>query len=146
MLGSGKWGAGPSAVLLTMNGPWVCGLLINNIWSFAGSPSRGDVNQMLMQYFINYNLPDGWYLSSAPIITANWEADSGNQWTVPIGGGGGKIIRIGKLPLNCSVQGFYNVEKPNNGPDWNLRLQVQFLLPKNLFTGAPPPAANEDPL
>jgi len=134
ILGTGKWGIGPSAVVLHMTGPWVVGMLINNVWSFAGSDSRDDVNQMLLQYFINYNLPHGWYLSSAPIITANWEAASGEKWTVPIGGGGGKIVRIGKLPLNCAVQGFYNVEKPSAGGEWTLRLQAQILLPKSLFS------------
>lgn len=133
MLGTGKWSMGPSAVGLFMEGPWVCGLLMNNVWSFAGTDHRGDVNQMLLQYFINYNLRDGWYLVSAPIITANWEANSGNKWTVPIGAGGGKILRVGKLPLNCSVQAFYTPEKPRYGPDWTLRMQVQFLFPKSLF-------------
>ena len=76
------------------------------------------------------DLSDGWYLSSGPIITANWEADSNNIWTVPVGGGFGKIFQIGKQPMNASVQAFYNVKKPDNGPDWTLRLQLQFLFPK----------------
>lgn len=130
-LGSKKWGAGPAAVGLTMHGPWVFGALVQNIWSFAGDSDRPDVNQMLIQYFINYNLPKGWYLSSAPIITANWKANSGDRWTIPFGGGFGRLFRIGKLPVNMQVQGFYNVEKPDNlGPDWTLRFQVQMLLPK----------------
>ena len=57
-------------------------------------------------------------------------ADSGNQWTVPVGGGVGKIFRIGKQPVNAQAQAFYNVERPDNGPDWTLRLQLQFLFPK----------------
>lgn len=130
VLGTEKWGAGPSAVVLTVQGHWVYGALINQIWSFAGDDDRDDVDQMLIQPFVNYNLTDGWYLSSSPIITANWEADSGNKWTVPVGGGFGKIFRIGKQPMNASVQAFYNVEKPDNGPDWTLRLQLQFLFPK----------------
>ena len=130
VLGTDKWSAGPSAVALTIRGPWVIGGLASNLWSYAGDDDRSDVNQFLFQYFINYNLPKGWYVSSAPIITANWEADSGNQWTVPFGGGVGKIFKIGKQPLNAQVQAFYNVEKPDNGPDWSLRLQLQFLFPK----------------
>ncbi|MDX2513388.1 MAG: hypothetical protein QNK25_15180, partial [Desulfobacterales bacterium] len=130
-LGSEKWGAGPAAVGLTMQGPWVVGALVQNIWSFAGDSDRNDVNQMLVQYFVNYNLPNGWYLTSSPIITANWEADSDNTWTIPIGGGFGRLFRIGKLPVNTQIQAFYNVEKPDVlGPDWTLRFQVQFLLPK----------------
>jgi len=130
-LGSEKWGAGPAAVGLTMRGPWVLGALLQNIWSFAGDSDRPDVNQMTLQYFINYNLPNGWYLTSSPINTANWEADSDNRWTIPLGGGAGRLFRIGKLPVNAQVQAFYNVEKPDYlGPDWTLRLQVQILLPK----------------
>jgi hypothetical protein len=130
-LGAEKWGIGPAAVGLTIRGPWVFGALVQNIWSFAGDSDRDDVNQMLFQYFINYNLPDGWYLSSSPIITANWEADSDNTWTVPFGGGVGRLFRIGKLPVNMQLQGFYNVEKPDDiGPDWTLRFQIQILLPK----------------
>ena len=130
VLGTDKWSAGPSAVVLTIRGPWVVGALANNLWSYAGDDDRKDVNQFLLQYFINYNLPKGWYISSAPIITANWKADSGDKWTVPFGGGIGKIFRIGKQPVNAQVQAFYNVEKPVNGPDWTLRLQLQFLFPK----------------
>jgi hypothetical protein len=128
--GSKKWGLGPSAVVLTMNGPWVVGVLANNIWSVAGDEERGDINQMLVQYFINYNLPDGWVISSAPIITANWEADSDSKWTVPFGGGVGKLFRIGKLPINGSLHYYYNAKKPEFGADWTLRAQIQLLFPK----------------
>ena len=126
-LGAGEWGAGPSAVVLTMRGPWVAGSLFNNVWSFTGDE---DVNLFTWQYFVNYNLDDGWYLVSAPIITANWEANSDNRWTVPFGGGVGKIFRIGNQPMNVSAQGYYNVEKPDFGADWQMRLQLQFLFPK----------------
>ncbi|MHC4265789.1 MAG: neuromedin U [Planctomycetota bacterium] len=128
MLGSDNWSAGPSLVVLTMEGPWVYGGLINQLWSYSGSDP--EVNKMLIQPFINYNMEDGWYLSSSPIITANWKADSSNQWTIPVGGGIGKIIRIGKLPVNVSTQVFYNVESPNSGGDWSARFQLQLLFPK----------------
>ena len=70
----------------------------------------GDLNFFLMQYFINYNFPSGWYLTSAPIITANWEADNGERWIVPFGGGIGKVFKIGKQPMNINTQVFYNVK------------------------------------
>jgi len=130
-LGTEKWGAGPAAVALTVRGPWVFGALVNNIWSFAGTDKRDDVNTFLFQPFVNYNLPKGWYLTSVPIITANWEADdSDDRWTVPVGGGIGKIMKIGKLPVNLQLQSFYNVEKPELAADWSIRFQVQFLFPK----------------
>jgi len=126
-LGAGEWGAGPSVVVLTMQGPWVIGSLFSNVWSFTGDEQ---VNLFSWQPFVNYNLDDGWYLTSAPLITANWEADSDNTWTVPFGGGFGKIFRIGEQPINASLAAYYNVEKPDFGADWQLRLQVQFLFPK----------------
>jgi hypothetical protein len=127
-LGAGEWALGPSVVLLTMPGKWVIGSLFSNVWSI-GSVDE-DINFFTWQYFINYNLDGGWYLVSAPIITANWEANSDNTWTVPFGGGVGKIFRIGKLPLNGQVSGYYNAEKPDSGADWQLRIQLQFLFPK----------------
>ena len=75
-------------------------------------------------------MKDGWSLVSAPIIAADREAARDNSWMIPVGGGIGKIFRIGKLPLNGQVSGYYNVEKPDFGPDWQLRVQLQFLFPK----------------
>ena len=128
-LGVGEWGAGLSAVFLTMPGNWVVGSLFSNVWSSTNEDGRR-VNLFTWQYFLNYNLPNGTYLTSAPIITANWEAQSGNEWTVPFGGGVGKIFKIGKQPVNGQVSAYYNVEKPRFGADWQLRLQLQFLFPK----------------
>ena len=129
-LGSGKWSAGPSVVGLTIQGPWVAGLLVSQVWSFAGQSDRGNVNFFLAQYFINYNMNHGWYLVSAPIITSNKEASSGNQWIVPFGAGAGKMFRIGKQPINFNTQAFYNAVKPDFGPDWQWRVQLQFMFPK----------------
>jgi hypothetical protein len=131
LLGSEKWSTGPAAVALTIQGPWVLGALMNNQWSFAGNNKRAKVNQMLLQPFVNYNLPDGWYLTSSPIITANWAGDRGGDvWTVPLGGGAGKLFRLGKLPINAQLAAYGNVAKPQFGPDWQLRFQIQFLFPK----------------
>jgi hypothetical protein len=128
-LGADKWSGGLAAIALTMPGNWVVGGLVSNVWSFAGSGDN-DVNFFTFQYFINYNLPNGWYLTSAPIITANWEAESGQQWTVPFGGGFGKIMKWGKQPVNAQLSAYNNVESPDNGADWQFRVQLQFLFPK----------------
>ena len=129
LLGSGKWSAGPAAVALTMQGHWVVGLLANQQWSYAGWGDQ-DVSALLIQPFINYNLPHGWYLNSVPIMTANWEANSDDRWTVPIGGGVGKVQKVGKLPVNFQLGAYWNAVTPDNGPDWQLRFQVQFMFPK----------------
>ena len=130
-LGAGKFSAGPTGVLLMMEGPWVVGALANNQWSFAGWGDK-PVNSLLVQPFLNYNFRHGWYLTSAPIITADWTQRASQQWTAPVGGGVGKLWRVGKvgLPINTQIQGFYNAERPTFASDWQLRVQVQFLFPK----------------
>jgi hypothetical protein len=130
-LGARKWAFGPSAVVLRVDGPWVIGGLFQQVWDVGGAGDQS-VSEFLVQPFVNYNIPDGdgWYLTSAPIITANWTADSNNEWTVPIGGGIGRVFRIGSQPVNCSVQGFYNVETPDLGSEWTIRFQLQFLFPR----------------
>jgi hypothetical protein len=129
--GSGKWSAGPSAVGLVQPGHWTFGLLASQIWSFAGPDDRSSVSLMTAQYFVNYNLPEAWYLSSSPILTFDWKAPASEEWTGPVGGGVGKIFKLGKLPLNGVVQGYYNI-RPSDAQTigrWQARIQLAFLFP-----------------
>jgi hypothetical protein len=126
-LGSGVWGLGPSVVAVTMPAPWVIGGVVSNVWSVGTDSNDPDVNFFFLQPFINYNFEGGWYLTSAPIITADWEAPSDDRWTVPLGGGFGKVFRVGSRPMNFNTQVFYNVEHPDLGAEWQLRLQLALL-------------------
>ena len=106
---------------------------MNNVWSFAGDGKK-DVNQMLIQPFLNYNLPKGWYLTSSPIITANWTNEDNKGWTVPVGAGVGRVFVLGTQPVNASLSAYYNAVKPEIAGetlfgDWTFRAQVQFLFP-----------------
>jgi len=130
---SDKWSTGPAAVGLVMPGHWVLGGLAQNVWSIGGASDSNapDVNQFLFQYFINYNMKGGWYLTSAPTITANWEADDNDdRWTVPFGGGIGRVFKIGKQPVNVKLAAYWNAEKPRWAADWNVQAQITFLFPK----------------
>ena len=131
-LGQGAWSLGPSAVFLKIGKEWVTGALINNVWSVSESNGRSPVNQMLIQPFINYNFPTkpGRYLTFSPVITANWKADSGQKWTIPLGLGIGQIMKFGKQPVNLQLAAFYNVERPDNAAKWSIRTQLVFLFPK----------------
>ena len=131
VLGSNQWGLGPTFVILKLEkgNPWVYGVLVNDIWS-VGYGSGGSYNNLLMQPFANYNFEGGAYLTSAPIITANLNASSGNVWTIPVGGGIGKIFHLGKLPINSQIGGYYNVARPEFTGNWTIRAQIQFLFPK----------------
>jgi len=129
-LGSGKWSAGVTAVALTPVKWGSVGILGRQLWSFAGDDNRSDVNQTLIEPFINYNMADGWFLLTDLIITANWEAPSNQTWTVPIGGGVGRIYKIGDQAVNNRLEFYYNFERPNSAPDWTMNFTFQFLFPK----------------
>jgi len=132
--GTQKWSAGPSFVILVQPGEWTFGILANNAWSFAGNTDRDEVNHMLINLFIVLQLGKGWYVNSAPIITADWTAEKDQQWIVPLGAGGGKLMFLGgKLPVNLQTQLYYNVVRPDFGPEWQWRFQLQILLPKSIF-------------
>ncbi len=131
-LGNKNWGLGPTAVVLHLaqGDPWVYGVLVNNVWSLTSSQQGGSYNNGLVQVFLNYNFPEGLYLTSSPILTVDWKADSSQRWTIPLGGGVGKIFRVGKLPVNTQISAYYNVVKPDFGANWQIRAQVQLLFPK----------------
>jgi hypothetical protein len=129
-LGSEKWSAGPTGVVLFQPQWGTFGMLARHLGSFAGDSDRGNVSQSLFEPFVNYNLSSGWYLITDIIITANWEADSSDTWTVPLGGGVGKLFKIGDQAMNARMEAYYNVEKPDNAPDWQWGFTIQFLFPK----------------
>ena len=114
---------------LEKGNPWVYGFLVNNVWS-VGTGAGGSYNNLLLQPFVNYNFEGGTYLTTAPILTADWKANAGNQWIVSLGGGIGHIFHFGKLPVNAQISAYYNVVKPDFGPNWQIRAQVQLIFPK----------------
>lgn len=131
-IGTGKWSGGLSAVALLQPARWTLGVLVSNVWSFAGSDDRDDVNQMTLQYFVNYNITKAVFLTSAPIITANWKAPAGDRWIVPFGLGVGAVFKVGKLAMNGQLAAYYNAITPDTlpSPAWQLRVQIGFLFPK----------------
>jgi hypothetical protein len=131
-LGNKNWGLGPSAVVLHLEkgDPWVYGVLANNIWSLSSNQQGGSYNNGLIQPFVNYNFEGGFYLTSAPIATVNWKADSSQRWTVPLGGGVGKIFHLGKLPVNTQISAYNNVVQPDFGANLQIRAQVQLMFPE----------------
>ena len=127
-LGSGKWSAGPDAVALIMPGKWVLGALATQLWSFAGTPNRPNVNAFLLQPFLNYNLKNGWALSMSPIMTANWSAAQ-NKWAVPLGGGVARTFKDGDQLMSLAVSYYTYVTRPLASPQTNLKVVWSLLWP-----------------
>lgn len=129
ILGTDKWGVGPAAVAVRTVGNWVYGGIINNTLSFAGPGNAPTINEFSLQYLVNYNFPSGWYLVRNGTITANWQASGGNQWTVPVGGGLGKVLTVHGRTMSLQLQGFYNAVVPENGPNWYVQMAFQYMFP-----------------
>lgn len=128
---TGSWGLGPSAVLVKNAGNLVLGLLAFNVWTFADSDhAPPEVNGLNVQPFINYNLRDGWALQFSPAITANWDAPSGEKWTVPLGLAISKVTAVGTHPVLLVVDYYNNVERPTAATKTKIRFTVALLFPK----------------
>jgi hypothetical protein len=127
-LGSAKWAAGPTVVVLVMPGKWVIGALTSQLWSFAGPATRSNVSSFLLQPFVNYNLKAGWALTTGPVITANW-VSAQNKWAVPVGGGIAKTFKDGGQLMQLSVQYYTWVTRPLASPQTDLKVTWSLLWP-----------------
>ena len=103
-------------------------MVLQNGWSLGGS-GINQVNAFGAQYIFNYNLPQGWYLYTNATISANWLANADDRWTVPVGGGFGKIFKIRNQAMSASIQAFSNVVTPRDGANWDINFQFSFLFP-----------------
>jgi len=129
-LGSEKWAAGPTFVVLKQAGPWTAGALANHLWSYGGASGRTAVNQTFLQPFVSFSTPGGITLSLNTEATANWEAESGEKWTVPLNLQVSKVTRLGRRPMSIGLGAGYFVDKPEGGPSWKLRAIVTLIFPK----------------
>jgi hypothetical protein len=126
-LGSNNVALGPAALLFYEKTNWNAGLVLQQGWSIGGGTGINEVNALGAQYLFSYNLPKGWSIYSNSTITANWTHEQHERWTVPVGGGLGKLSYVGPLPVSLSVQAFYNVVTPTGGPLWSANVQLAFL-------------------
>jgi hypothetical protein len=136
-LGINKWGGGPVVVALTIQGSVLAGFLAQNLWAgtHGTSVTLTRVNTLTVMPFVFYNFPGGWFVTYRPLITADWTVDADNRWTVPIGGGFGRVFPVGDMVMDIHGQGFYNgLTSPaagiTNVGKWSALLVVHFLFPK----------------
>ena len=128
ILGSEKWGAGPTIVVLKQSGPWTCGALANHLWDFAGDDDRAPVNATFLQPFVSYTTPQATTFTCNVESTYDW---NGNQWSVPFNFIVSQLVKLGDQPVQFSAGVRYYAEKPDGGPEWGLRLGLTFLFPKS---------------
>jgi hypothetical protein len=127
VLGTEKWGIGPTAVALKQQDGWTYGALVNHIWSFAGDDKRADVNATFVQPFLSYTTKTSTTLTLQTESTYDWEA---SQWTVPVNLLVSQVLKIGDQPISLALGYRHYVEAPTGGPDWGLRFAVTLMFPK----------------
>src|SRR6185312_65545 len=133
-LGTGDWGLGPAAAAVYQNRPWTFGIILNHFWSIYERSDQPAVNATTAQLLVAVSFRDGWFLNTSPVTTsANWTARAARDiWLVPVGGGGGKTLRIGPQYVSVLAGAYWNVIRPADvpTPTWQLRLQVSLLFPR----------------
>lgn len=129
VLGTGQWSVGPAVVGLVMPGPWVMGVLATQLWSVTGRAGAPSVSSGLFQPFVNYNVKGGWAITTAPIITVNYNAPGNQKWSIPLGGGGSKTFKLGDQPMQVAIFYYTYVERPITTPQTNLRVVWSLLFP-----------------
>lgn len=128
LLGSEKWGAGPTGLALKQSGPWTTGVLANHLWSFAGNEDRDDVNATFIQPFCSYITPSKTTFTVNLESTYDWTHD---QWNIPVNVVVSQLLKIGRQPVSLFAGARWYAEGPENGPDWGLRAGITFLFPRH---------------
>jgi hypothetical protein len=127
---TGTWAAGPGGVLVKMAGPFVLGGLITQFWPMTDNGGDPKTDLLVVQPFVNYNFGHGWALAFAPLISANWDAPSGEEWTVPLGIGITRTTVFNRRPMNIGFQYYANAVRPEGSAGQTLRFTVSLLFPK----------------
>jgi hypothetical protein len=129
-LTSDKTSVGPSVVLLKQVDGWTYGFLGNHLWDISGDDDAEDVNLTFMQPFLAYTTKTQTTFSLNTESFYNHEADSGDEWTVPINVTAGQIVKLGDQLTQFTVGYRYYADTPSGGPDYGIKLQMTFLFPK----------------
>jgi hypothetical protein len=132
-LGGDQWRLGPELFGGIIREWGLVGALVSNQWDMGGSNDTY-YSAMTAQYFYAYGLGNGWQIASSPIITYDWEADSDDALTLPLGFGVAKTTKIGNTPWKFAFQIQKYVVQPDTfGPDWLVKLTITPVI-KNPFT------------
>lgn len=127
LLGSEKWSAGPTAILLKQANGWTYGVLANHLWSFSGEDARADVSATFVQPFLSFTTKKFTTWGVNTESTYDWEAE---EATVPLNLQVSQLLRLGKQPVSFALTYRHFLDTPEGGPDWGLSFTVTLLFPK----------------
>jgi hypothetical protein len=128
VLGTEKWGAGPTAVALRQANGLTYGALVNHIWSFAGDGDRADVDATFMQPFIAFTTSKQTTFGLNTESSYDWEAE---EWSVPINATVTQLFKVGGQIMSLQAGIRYWADAPDTGAEgWGGRLTYTLVFPK----------------
>lgn len=128
VLGTEKFGIGPSVLVMHQGKGLSVGFLANQIWSVAGNADRTDVNQFYTQIFMSHSYKSGASLGVNAEITQNWQ---GNTTMISLNPSIGGITKFGSQVVQFNVQPLIPIVGPHEmRPNWGLRAVVAFVFPQ----------------
>ena len=128
LLGTKKFGIGPTALVLQQKKGWTYGALVNQIWSVAGDETRADLNQMFLQPFLVYNWKSGAGIGLNAELTQSWEASTTSAFINPTVSG---VTKLGKQIVSLLVGPRIQVAAPEGSKaDFGVRAAVTLVFPK----------------
>jgi hypothetical protein len=129
--GQGKWQLGPSVVVGYLTKQFFLGVFPQQWWSIGGEHGRPDTNQMNLQPIATVFFGEGWSLGYSGNILADWTAPSEDVWTVPVGLGLAKVVKLGRLPVKILLAVQYMPVHPRiSGQEWNVQVSITPVIPK----------------
>jgi hypothetical protein len=129
--GQGKWQAGPSVVVGYLTKEFFLGVFPQQWWSIGGEHGRPDTNQMNLQPIATLFFGEGWSIGYSGNILADWTAPSEDVWTVPVGLGLAKVVKLGRLPVKIQLAVQYMPVHPRiSGQEWNVQISITPVIPK----------------
>jgi hypothetical protein len=125
--GQGKWQVGPAGGFALFGTNWLAGALVQNPMSVGGDSQRPEVNNMVLQPFVSYDIGRGWFVRSQPQLYFNWKTGARSY---PVDLGFGRTFKIGPQVVSCYVQPYWNFNSekgilPRNG----ITAGITFLYP-----------------
>jgi hypothetical protein len=129
--GQGKWQMGPSVVVGYLTKEFFLGVFPQQWWSIGGQHGRPDTNQMNLQPIATLFFGEGWSIGYSGNILADWTAPSEDVWTVPVGLGLAKVVKLGRLPVKVQLAVQYMPVHPRiSGQEWNVQISITPVIPK----------------
>ena len=128
LLGTEKWSAGPTGVVLKQQGQWTYGLLAQHVWDYAGEDNRASVNSTLLQPFLSFTTKTATTFSLQTESSYNWNTEN---WSVPINASVSQVLKLGPQLIQLKLGVRYWADSPDSGPEgWGMKAGIVFLFPK----------------